>query len=401
MTESVLISKWRWGRTIEAADLRPDANMLTIIRWVLASAVMFSHAYEFAPYLPGAAADPSRMILPFPVSRLAVLLFFSLSGFLVTGSLIRRGVAEFAIARALRLVPGLWTMLVVTTLILGFAFNSGTFADLLRSSSLHHYIGNNLLLLGRAYDLDGVFVRNRMPTVVNGSLWTIPQEVRCYAALAVVGSLGLLVSRRALTTIFVGSVLVDLLVPADAVAFLTEPRPLAVSFFFGVLLYLWRERVFLSWPLAVAMVGGALMIPAGSVAEIGVGFAGAYAVLVVAILVPNRAKVVSGALPDYSYGIYIYGFPAQQAAAALGLGITPLNNFAMGLSLTLPLAALSWHLVERPALKLKPRLTRSALRHTVDGKLESPLPGPAVATAHSTAPIAPATAVSSSPENDR
>lgn len=123
--------------------------------------------------------------------------------------------------------------------------------------------------------------------------------------------------------------------------------------------------------------------------------------LVVAILVPPRAKAVSAALPDYSYGIYIYGIPAQQAAVALGLGITPLTNFTVGLSLTLPLAALSWHLIERPALKLKPRLTRSALRHTVEGKLQLPLPDPSMATGDSTARIAAATDVFSVPENDR
>jgi len=318
---------------------------------------MFSHAFDITA--PADQADPSLLVLPFPVSRLAVLLFFSLSGFLVAGSLVKRGVADFAIARALRLIPGLWAMLLVTVVVLGLAFNSGTLGDLLKSTSFHRYVGFNLLLLGRAYSLDGIFAANRLPELINGSLWTIPQEVRCYFLLAAIGATGLLASRRTLTVAFVVLLVIDLIVPAEASAVVTATRPLAVAFFFGVLLYLWREHVFLSWPLAVTVVAGALLLPTGPAGEAALAMAAAYATLVIAILVPRPAKAASAALPDYSYGIYIYGFPAQQAAVALGIGVTPYANIATALLLAVPAAALSWHLVEKPALALKPRLTRT------------------------------------------
>lgn len=344
-----------------SGDLRHDANSFTVLRWLLASTVMFSHAFELTAHHAGSGSDPSRVVLPFPVSRLAVLLFFSLSGFLVTGSLAKRGVVDFVIARALRLVPGLWMMLAVTILVFGIGFNAGSFTGLIHSPSLHRYLGHNLLLLGHAYSLDGVVAGNPLPTVVNGSLWTIPQEVRCYAALAVVGGVGLLASRRVLGLVFVAGLIATLVIPADAVAWLAEPRPLAVSFFFGVLLYLWREHVVLSWPLAGVVVVAALALPHGPLAEAATGLAFAYAALVAAFLCTPRVKAFSAAMPDYSYGIYIYGFPAQQAAIALSLGVTPYANLATGFALTLPLAALSWHLVEKPALALKPRLTRAAV----------------------------------------
>jgi peptidoglycan/LPS O-acetylase OafA/YrhL len=57
---------------------------------------------------------------------------------------------------------------------------------------------------------------------------------------------------------------------------------------------------------------------------------------------------------DYSYGIYIYAFPVQQTLVSIwpqmSLFVYLLSTFVT----TVALAALSWHFVEKPALKLKP-----------------------------------------------
>lgn len=351
-------SAWA-GRAMTDADLRVDANLFTIVRLCLASAVIFSHAFVLTSDPAAPAADPSLAVLPFPVSALAVRLFFALSGFLVTGSLVKRGVRDFIVARALRLLPGLWFMLVVTIVVLGTLFNAGTIGDLLASSSLRQFVARTALLIGKTYSIDGIFAANPHPFLVNGSLWTIPQEVRCYLVLAVLGGVGLLASRRVFTLLFAIAVVADQLVPPDAVAFLAEPRVLATAFFFGVALFLWRDQVHLSWPLAAIVVGLALAIPHGRLAETAIVFSATYAMLVVAMLAPPAWKRASAAIPDYSYGIYIYAFPAQQAAIALGLAATPVADMIGGFALTLPFAALSWHLVEKPALALKPRLTRA------------------------------------------
>lgn len=57
---------------------------------------------------------------------------------------------------------------------------------------------------------------------------------------------------------------------------------------------------------------------------------------------------------DISYGFYVYAFPVQQMLAVFGvwkLGILPF--FLIATATTLPFAAASWFLVERPLLKLK------------------------------------------------
>jgi peptidoglycan/LPS O-acetylase OafA/YrhL len=60
---------------------------------------------------------------------------------------------------------------------------------------------------------------------------------------------------------------------------------------------------------------------------------------------------------DYSYSIYLYGFPVQQLVAQLGPWT---HHWAVNLLLSLPLtaviAALSWHGIEQHVLKLRRHL---------------------------------------------
>lgn len=66
--------------------------------------------------------------------------------------------------------------------------------------------------------------------------------------------------------------------------------------------------------------------------------------------------VIASDGPDYSYGLYIFAYPVQQTLIwATGMTSAPLH-IAASLVVTLGIAALSWHFVEEPALRLKERL---------------------------------------------
>ena len=56
---------------------------------------------------------------------------------------------------------------------------------------------------------------------------------------------------------------------------------------------------------------------------------------------------------DYSYGIYIYAFPVQQAVVASIPGASVTTVIVISTLVTVPLAMLSWHFVEKRALNLK------------------------------------------------
>jgi peptidoglycan/LPS O-acetylase OafA/YrhL len=58
---------------------------------------------------------------------------------------------------------------------------------------------------------------------------------------------------------------------------------------------------------------------------------------------------------DLSHGLYLYGWPAQQLAWMRTPGKSIAGNFVLATAIALACAALSWFLVERPALRLKKR----------------------------------------------
>lgn len=343
------------GRFIDDVDVRHSGNIFNILRLVFASAVIYSHAFVLNNLV-----DPSEAILPFTVSRFAVLLFFTLSGFLVTNSLQMRGIRQFAKARAVRMLPGLWVMLLISAAVTTAVFGALPLSALPGNASFWQYLATNGLLIGRHYGIDGVFADNPLPFVINGALWTIPREVQCYVTLAIAAAFGLLPKRHHLLMIVSLGIAIHLLVPPDLVPALSALRPLLISFFAGVLLFLYRDRVFLSWPLAGLAIALTAITDAGPLREIAAQLTAAYVTLVLAILVPAAWKRFSQTLPDYSFGIYIYGFPVQQAMIATGIGVTAVSNMAATLVCALPLAALSWHIVEKPALTLKGRGQRVA-----------------------------------------
>ena len=356
----LMLRRWLVGQPATAAQLRADGNAFTLLRWLLASSVLFSHAYDLT--LGDRGQDPSIPVFGMPVAGLAVYLFFSLSGFLVTGSLVHRGWRSFAAARLLRLIPGLWVMLLVVTLGVGAAFGTLPLGEYLGDRTTWEFVLRNGSLAGAAYQLPGVF-RELPAAAVNGSLWTIPQEVRCYLLLALAGVAGALASRRWATASLCVLIAVQLVVPLDAVPLLDRPRRLGLSFLLGVTAYLWRDRVRWSWSLGLAGVALALFLAAMQVREPVVLVAGqiafAYLAGTAALRPPAAVRRLSTALPDYSYGIYIYAYPVQQAVIATGWGIVPLANLALSLPLAVVLAAASWHWVEKPALDLKSRWSRA------------------------------------------
>jgi peptidoglycan/LPS O-acetylase OafA/YrhL len=349
------IFRFEMGRTIVSEDISHTGNIFNILRTIFATAVIFSHAFVLTGHI-----DPSTIMLPYSVSRFAVLLFFTLSGFLVTNSLQTRGVWQFARARALRMLPGLWVMLLVSSAVATIAFGTFPLRSLPGNTSLWQYLFSNGLLIGRHYDIDGVFLGNPLPTIVNGALWTIPREVQCYVALALVGAVGLLNRPRVLLTCYIIGTCVHIMLPPDLVPALSALRPLVISFFAGVLMFLFRSKVYLSWQLAVLTILLTIATDPGPLRELAAQLSAAYVALVIAFIVPSSWKRFSKTIPDYSFGIYIYGFPVQQAMIATGFGITAGSNMLATLVCVVPMAALSWHLVEKPALARKDRRENSS-----------------------------------------
>ena len=61
------------------------------------------------------------------------------------------------------------------------------------------------------------------------------------------------------------------------------------------------------------------------------------------------------AVPDYSYGIYIWHFPVMQSILVIEPDLNPVALLMLSAPAFLILAALSWHFIEKPALGFKPK----------------------------------------------
>jgi peptidoglycan/LPS O-acetylase OafA/YrhL len=85
-------------------------------------------------------------------------------------------------------------------------------------------------------------------------------------------------------------------------------------------------------------------------------------------LLRSRPLVYLGTI---SYGIYLYHHPIVQSSQLLGnlIGVSPGPAlYAIECALTLGVAALSWHLVERPILRLKDRIAYQSETDTRAGQ---------------------------------
>ena len=107
--------------------------------------------------------------------------------FLVTSSLLnRQSIIEFFWARVLRIFPALFVMLSLTAFVLGPLFTTLPLSSyFLDQKTTGYLIKCAVLVCGVVFKLPGVFEGNPYQMVVNGSLWTMPMEVRMYITLAV------------------------------------------------------------------------------------------------------------------------------------------------------------------------------------------------------------------------
>jgi peptidoglycan/LPS O-acetylase OafA/YrhL len=337
-------------------------NNLNLIRIIAAYAVLVSHSYVLATGMGG--LEPFTDSLGMTLGSMAVDVFFLASGLLVTGSLMaHKNLKDFFWARILRIFPGLWMMLVLTVFVLGPALSMEDFRNYFSSHETYQFfIKSATILTGAGKSLPGVFESNPFSMTVNGSLWTLKYELRMYAILALTWFFSGFMSRKFGHDFFSITVLSVTLISGVMYAsaclgyarYSHQPH-LFFMFFVGASFYLMRHRIELSVAVVASFL--ALLSVSGLWLET---FKLAYALSLPYILffvayVPGGWIRRYNARGDYSYGVYIYAFPVQQAIMALWPDIGVAGLLLGSTVLVLPLAVLSWHLVEKPSMKLRHR----------------------------------------------
>jgi peptidoglycan/LPS O-acetylase OafA/YrhL len=273
---------------------------------------------------------------------------FVISGYLISQSWENsRSPAHFFRKRCLRIFPAFIAVILFTFFLLG---------PLVTSLPLPEYFSHLFSVEGFASipffqngSYLGLFTSNPDP-YVNGSLWTIPVELVLYIILACIGILGFFRSKPVLLALIALNILVWL-------QFMNHPSwgkiYYSTFFFLGAYLYQERERLVYN-PRIAAILAGILAVssltPFLPVVALA---AGPYLVLFIAFSpVPAFQRI--GKYGDYSYGMFIFSYPLQQTIvqythAAISLPAMIVLSFLV----TLPVAWLSWNLIERKALALK------------------------------------------------
>jgi peptidoglycan/LPS O-acetylase OafA/YrhL len=297
----------------------------------------------------------------------AVNLFFALSGYLVSASWQRLGsFRRFMEARTPRIFPAfvllmLWQAFFVTPISLK------TWAAVPSPHQMPRLLAATLSfnsVTPPAPSQGQLFAENTIPGEINGSLWTIRYEFLCYLLLGLAGCASLLNRRwfrlglfALLLALFVATPDLDLPSSIEtALGRWSYWGRWAVYFLAGTVVY-WDARflrmngitlvlaisgvvVALAGPVFLQRLLGPLLLP--------------WLMMHIAYLRPLAS--LGRKLPgDFSYGLYLYGFPIQQ----LLMQFFPSENWsvfgvtAASTAATLPFAVASWYWVERPCLRLK------------------------------------------------
>ncbi|GAY14818.1 acyltransferase [Mycobacterium sp. shizuoka-1] len=363
----------RWGRPTLAEAFDPQNNALNAWRLILATGVILWHAWPLT----------GRTITFEPAHQLLrdgwVDGFFAISGFLITWSWFRQQrVRDYFLARCLRLLPGLWVCLIVTAFVIApiaVLIQGGSPAKLLSSRAPFEYVLGNSAVLLTEHDIAGTPSGIPWLGEWNGSLWTLFWEVACYLAIAGLGIVGLLRRRWVIPALLALMVYWSAILPPYAALIEAPPGAklhidaatqqlvtngiaarFGVMFLAGALLYRLRNVIPARWSLVAVSV--ALVLAASALPNYRVVAAVplAYAIIVSGALIRNKRLSLR---TDLSYGVYIYAFPIQQLLVICGLAfLHPVILAIVATFVTLPLAALSWFLVEKPAMALKTRLKR-------------------------------------------
>lgn len=277
----------------------------------LAGALMVLISHQFA--LSG-RSEPN-IVGDHSLGNVGVLIFFSISGYLVTSSWLKDPhIFRFCARRTLRMLPALCVALPLTMAVIG------------------------------ALGLNG-FPENPRH-LMNGSLWTIKYEVCCYVLLLLAG----VVTRH-----------FSLLLAAGILSyFVLSGLEYETSFLANFGLYFAAGCLLRAYPQLRKLLPS-VILPATGFALLLID----QTKLGLALIVPSLTVAIGlrswpglrdvSRFGDLSYGIYIYAWPVQQIGVALMGRRTPyLELLAITVPATILLAAASWNLVEKGALRFKP-----------------------------------------------
>lgn len=350
-------------------------NNFDLLRLLAATIVFFSHCWVVL----GLEEPLEKITGGLSFGRVGLLVFFLISGFLITASWKRNPRPwRFLWKRVLRIFPALFIVSLFAAFLVGVLETSFSLSNYFSSSETYSFVANNMFLNTIGKELPGVFAANPI-RIVDEPLWTLPIEFLAYLLVLVVGCF-LNFYRNAFPSFKINKYLkiffalivfgmalnLSLLLKDELHVFGSREVQflwLLIVFSSGSLLFLSKDKilnsfifkgklknlVLLAAALTWVLSWHTVLLPEASVFLFGIiTFRIAYSQSTLLSII--RKKVNKA---DLSYGIYIYGFIFQQIVVARFPAATVLEVFLLAAPLTVLAAFLSWKYIESSALRLK------------------------------------------------
>ena len=338
-------------------------NNFNLLRFMAALFVLYTHAFSLTT--GQSSSEPLRVLLGMSLGDIAVDIFFITSGFLITSSYLNRGnMVAFAWARILRIYPGLIAAVLFCVFVVGLWFTSLSASEYLTHPQTYKYLIKNITLLGGVeHYLPGVFTDLPWKGVVNGSLWTLPFELKMYIILAIILFITLCIEKyiklfslkNVLLIAALLSIGLHIINVIDPFLYGNRERFIRLfsMFFVGAAFYVWKDYVVLSYKwFMLAVVLFLLSMLSKNFFIVIYSITLPYIIFYVAY-VPSGFIRKFNTFGDYSYGMYIYAFPVLQLLVALDPHISVLAIILYSFIMTLILSIVSWHFIEKKFLKMK------------------------------------------------
>jgi len=356
-----------WSGKDLAQHLSGHANSFNFVRLLAALSVVVSHSFLI---VGGHAVEPLSRTGHYTLAQHAVNAFFVVSGLTLASSLDRNpNLLHFAIARVLRIFPALFAYGVIFAFLIGPIFTPLPLSTYLSDFRTLSYPVIVLLRFDDAQVAPGIFEGSPIGESLNEPLWTIPYELVAYCGLAAVFLTGILRSRLGtaltLSASFLTLMSMEGLVDHTSLTHTSFHHLARYGFCFGVGMAAFR----IAPPTRLVVA----LLPTTALAAwllTGTSQAAAGEIVLVANIVLVFGTLDFGMSTrwtrrhDISYGIYIYGWPLQQALVLATPGVSPEHLGLLSIVILVPIGYASWHLVEAPALrrKLAPARVGVALR---------------------------------------
>lgn len=340
------------SRAIGKPARLPRSNNFDLLRFLFAVFVFFAHTYQLSR-----TPELSWLTQIFSAST-AVQCFFVVSGFLIFMSFENsESLGQYFDKRVRRIYPAYFTVVTLCAL-LGVLLSALPWQIYFTSSEFYQYLIANLFFLNFLQpDLPGVFDANHL-SAVNGALWTLKIEVMFYLSVPVIvwflRRIGLwqgLLALYVLSAIY--SYVIGIIAMERGGLFVELQRQLPGQLMYfiagGALYYFFEQfKANASKLFLIAIIG--LVIENA----LNLGILHAFSLGVVVIYLAYALPYLGnfGKYGDFSYGVYILHFPVLQTLIALGLfAVSPFVGFVFAGIVTLSLAYLLWHWIEKPALR--------------------------------------------------